>query len=336
MDLLYSRRVAYRITPRDRAAFKRCRRAWDLGSAMRQNREPVEPARTLDLGCALRDALAVYYFPGMWAWDRTIVRPLAVEAYLDSVRRQQARVRDLDPDESRAWAELLEIGATVLGRYFEWAPGVDRFTALRVAADFSVNLPDPLHPGHDLVAGGEPVRYEGRIDLLVQEDSAHWLVRHTVTQREWQDAGQLRLDEEGLAACWAWESFFLGMRIEGMVYNQLRAAPGIDLPQSQLFRRTRIPRNRVEIDPVGRQLALEALDMIDPQVRIYPNASDDHCPACAYRKPCLAMVAGLDPTPVLESVYRSRAATVAEVPRFSPGMHRGSRLPRTGGGETLH
>lgn len=78
--------------------------------------------------------------------------------------------------------------------------------------------------------------------------SAHWLVRHTVTQREWPDASQLRLDEEGLAACWAWESFFLGMRIEGMVYNELRATPGTDLPQSQLFRRTRCT-------DVGRRLA---------------------------------------------------------------------------------
>jgi hypothetical protein len=135
--------VAYRITPWDRAAFKRCRRAWDLGSTARQNREPLEPARTLDLGIALREAFAVYYFPGMWAWDRAIVRPLAMEAYLDAVRRQQARVRDLGSDEARAWGDQLEMGAAVLERYFEWAPGVDRFTAMRVATDFAVNLPDP-------------------------------------------------------------------------------------------------------------------------------------------------------------------------------------------------
>ena len=328
--------MAYRITPWDRVAFKRCRRAWDLGSTQRRNREPREPARTLDLGSALRDALAVYYFPGMWAWDRAIVRPLATEAYLDSVRRQQARVRDLGADEAGAWAELLDVGATVLGRYFEWAPSVDQFTAIRVATEFSVNLPDPLHPGHDLVTGGEPVRYEGTIDLLMQEGSSHWLVRHVVTRREWRDAGQLRLDEEGLAACWAWESFFLGMRIEGMVYNELRVAPEPDLAHCQLFRRTWIPRTRVEIEPVGRQLALEAMDMIDPRVRIYPNASDDHCAGCAYRTPCLAMVAGLDPTPVLESRYRRRATTAGPPPRFSPGMHRGSRLPSAGGGRTLH
>ena len=161
--------MAYRITPWDRAAFKRCRRAWDLGATERQNREPVEPPRTLDFAAALREALAVYYFPGMWAWDRSIVRPLAMEAYLEAVRRQQSRVRDLTVDETRAWAERLEIGAEVLQRYFEWAPRVDDFSVMRVATDFAVNLPDPHHPGHDLVSGGEPVRYAGTIDLLVQE-----------------------------------------------------------------------------------------------------------------------------------------------------------------------
>ena len=189
--------MAYRISPWDRAAFKRCRRAWDLGATERQNREPVEPPRRLDFAAALREALAVYYFPGMWAWDRSIVRPLAVEAYLEAVRRQQSRVRDLTVDETRAWAERLEIGAEVLQRYFEWAPRVDDFSVMRFANDFAVNLPDPHHPGHDLVSGGEPVRYAGTIDLLVQEDSAHWLVRHVVTQGAWRDAAQLRLDEEG-------------------------------------------------------------------------------------------------------------------------------------------
>src|SRR5262249_55398300 len=246
-------------------------RAGALGARPRQNREPLEPARTLDLGSALRDALAVYYFPGMWAWDRAIVRPLATEAYLDSVRRQQARVRDLDADETRAWAELLDAGATVLGRYFEWAPSVDQFTAMRVATEVSVNLPDPLHPGHDLVTGGEPVRYEGTIDLLVQEGSAHWLVRHVVTRREWRDAGQLRLDEEGLAACWAWESFFLGMRIEGMVYNELRVAPGTDVPHTSLFRRTRIPRTRAEIGAGGGASGAGGVDIIRPQRRVRAN-----------------------------------------------------------------
>ena len=171
--------MAYRITPWDRAAFKRCRRAWDLGATQRQNREPVEPPRTLDFAAALREALAVYYFPGMWAWDRSIVRPLAVEAYLEAVRRQQSRVRDLAVDETRAWAERLEIGAEVLQRYFEWAPRVDDFSVMRVANDFAVNLPDPHHPGHDLVSGGN------RSDMRARSTCSCGRTRRTGSSGTW-------------------------------------------------------------------------------------------------------------------------------------------------------
>jgi hypothetical protein len=65
--------MAYRFTPADRAAFKRCRRQWDFGARERRNLEPAEAAGTPGLEQAVRDALAVYYFPGMWDWQRSEV-----------------------------------------------------------------------------------------------------------------------------------------------------------------------------------------------------------------------------------------------------------------------
>jgi len=59
----------------DREWFKRCRRAWDLGSSARQDYEPVRPAGPSPLGPAIADALAVYYYPAMWDWQPAIVRP---------------------------------------------------------------------------------------------------------------------------------------------------------------------------------------------------------------------------------------------------------------------
>jgi hypothetical protein len=55
--------MAYRFTAADRAAFKRCRRQWDFGARERQNLEPVAVPAGPDLDLAVRDALAVYYFP---------------------------------------------------------------------------------------------------------------------------------------------------------------------------------------------------------------------------------------------------------------------------------
>src|SRR3954465_11401093 len=133
--------MAVVITPSDRHAFKRCRRAWDFGSRLRQGWEPDAEPATVDLTSAVRAALAVWYFPGMWEWGRAIVRPLAVEAY----RRVVA-----------AWPEghdaLASAGERLLDRYFDWAPSVDVFTPVRVETDFDVTIPDPANPRYDLVA----------------------------------------------------------------------------------------------------------------------------------------------------------------------------------------
>lgn len=63
------------VRPWEREAFKRCRRAWDLGATERQNYEPISTPSSPDLGEALRDALAIYYYPGMWEWGRSAERP---------------------------------------------------------------------------------------------------------------------------------------------------------------------------------------------------------------------------------------------------------------------
>ncbi|HET8787702.1 MAG TPA: hypothetical protein VFO47_03020, partial [Actinomycetes bacterium] len=79
--------MAYRFTPADRGAFKRCRRQWDFGARERQNLEPVEAVAGPDLELAVRDALAVYYFPGMWDWQRSVVLPLVVQGLARSAGR---------------------------------------------------------------------------------------------------------------------------------------------------------------------------------------------------------------------------------------------------------
>ena len=96
------------ITSSDRLAFKRCRRAWDLGSRLRQNWEPDGATDEVDLTGAIRAALAVWYFPGMWEWDRAIVRPLADEAWRRVVTSWPAGHDD-----------IVAMGAQVLDRYFE-------------------------------------------------------------------------------------------------------------------------------------------------------------------------------------------------------------------------
>ena len=71
--------VDYRITAAERTRFKRCRRQWDFASPHRRNLRSsgvVKPA----LPAALKDALAVYYYPGTWDWQHEVTQPLVHKA----------------------------------------------------------------------------------------------------------------------------------------------------------------------------------------------------------------------------------------------------------------
>ena len=136
----------YVVRPRESRLFRQCRRAWDFDARERQDLELTEPAQVFDFGEAIHDALDVYYFPGMWEWNREIVRPLAVAGFEKSMRRQRATyaaARDLSAEQVGDWEQHLELGADLLERYFEWALENDRFTPIQVATQFDVVVPDP-------------------------------------------------------------------------------------------------------------------------------------------------------------------------------------------------
>ncbi|MGH3795149.1 MAG: hypothetical protein ACRDSP_09690 [Pseudonocardiaceae bacterium] len=341
--------------PWETQLFRRCRRAWDMGARERQDYEPIEPTQVFDFDEAIHDALDVYYFPGMWDWNRAIVRPLTIQGFEKSMRRQRAaytRYRELSAEQVRDWDEHLELGTDVLERYFEWAQDVDRgLTPLQVAAQFDVHVPDPADPGSGLItADGRDLQYRVRIDLVViDENELYWLVEHrVVTDPQWPALDQLLIDEQALTRSWAWESGFLA-KIEGTIHNELRAARpasreaadpdvevrarpaagGIITQRSiESFRRTHIPRTELEIGLQGTTLAHQMQDMVDPSLRLYPNPVWEHCSNCAYRAPCLAMGQSLDERPILEASYRKRVGEDFEPGRlgsvwgFVPEVHR--------------
>ncbi|HEY3952497.1 MAG TPA: hypothetical protein VGM53_03920 [Streptosporangiaceae bacterium] len=219
--------MSYLVTSADRDAFARCGRQWDLSAQGRRNLVPLAPpgAGGPDLGRAVREALDIYYFPGMWDWPRQITLPL-VRQGLD---RALAGQRDQHPDAAveQAWPHQLAAGRDLLERYFAWAPAVDRFSPVQVGPEYDVMVLDPDHPGHGLLTpAGQPVRYRGRIGMLaVDASDAYWIVRHRVVDGDWPPTGTLLADEEMATACWAWEQFYPGMAITGTIDNELRIGP---------------------------------------------------------------------------------------------------------------
>jgi hypothetical protein len=360
--------VDCRITPDDRARFKRCRRQWDFASPTRRNLEPARRAEP-DLPTSIRDALASYYYPGTWDWSRQIVLPLVHKAFLRSVTSSAGST---DP------AQLVAAGRELLDRYFSWAPTVDDFAPIKIDHDLEVLVADPREPDRGIqTPDGRRVVYATRVDLLaVDSDDAYWVVRHQVVP-DWQDVDQLVQDEEAVAACWAWEQTYLGMEIAGTIHNEVRTTvePDVVHPPAQLsshwvaqhepsgggrsvpqhrrmyakrpdvntadrlahhragpVRRTVIRRTREEITGIGRLIGAEALEMTDPALVAYPSPAA-HCDDCAFVTPCLAMTETDDPAPVLTADYRRRSARAAPKPRLGQatwGFGRGAAPPIQG------
>jgi hypothetical protein len=305
----------FRIDAMDRAWFKRCRRAWDLSARARRNYAPAHAPSRPALPKALAEALAVYYFPGMWAWRREIVQPLVHQA--------------LDRASGNEPADAVAAAHALLDRYAAWATERDRFTPVRVAVEIEVNIPDPLISDRDLAtADGDPVRFATRVDALVLDDADDQprLLSHRIHGGPFADPEVLALDEGELTSCWAWEQLTLDPRISGILFNEVRLdGDGDD------FRRTAVPVTRAEVVLAGRQLGREVLDMLDAGLWPYPNPTPEWCAVCAFRAPCRAMREGHDPEPILRAAYVPRSDPPWEEGRLGGqtwGMNRGARPNR--------
>jgi hypothetical protein len=355
--------VDYRISPEDRARFKRCRRQWDFASPRRRDLEPAESIESSALSAAVKDALAVYYYPGTWDWQHELKQSLV----------HKAMRRSLEEADS---LEGLAAGTTLLDCYDGWAATVDDFAPVKIEHDVTALVPDPADPERGLLTpDGSGVIYTCRVDLLaVDAADEYWVVRHQIVD-DWRPVEELVLDEEVAAACWAWEQDYIGMEIAGTIHNEVRIDGPLDSPVDEpaamakpqpvaqhepsgggrsipqhvrlearesrptdggrveqrtagVLRRTRIRRTRDEIAAVGSLMAAEALDMTASPAT-YPSPGS-HCLACEFRVPCLSMFAGADPEPLLALDFRRRSGDAEQKPRLGQatwGFGRGAAPP---------
>ncbi|HYP92143.1 MAG TPA: hypothetical protein VER34_02945 [Mycobacterium sp.] len=351
----------FRIDPEQRARFKRCRRQWDFASPHRRGLEPADNTGPA-LPAALKDALAVYYYPGTWDWQHNVKQSLVQKAVERSLTDAGA-------------GDLVETAAALLDCYDAWASTIDDFAPVKIDHDVTGMVTDPAEPERGLLTpNGSGVVYACRVDLLaVDAADDYWVVRHQIVD-DWQDPDTLVRDEEAIAACWAWEQDYMGMEIVGTIHNEVRIdgpldrpAPatvrvhepvaqhegsggGRSIPQHQRksaraarvdarhrfdqriagpVRRTHIRRTRREIAAVGAQLAAEALDMTR-EPAIYPNPAA-HCSVCEFAAPCVTLFEGADPEPMLAAHFHRQPARAQPKPRLGQatwGFGRGAAPPR--------
>ena len=215
------------LRPSEMATFRRCRRAWDLGSRIRQNLVPAVPPRVFDFDRAIHDALAVYYYPAMDDWDKAIVRPLALKAFLramDEGRAHFEAVAEATAEQDEAFGEARELGQAILTCYFDWAAPQDALASIFSDQEYWAPIPCPDRPGEEMVDHrGHEVRYLGRVDQLFSDhNDEYWIAQHRLVAGEWAGDEDLLLDLPGLTDLWATELTYPQLKIAGIVYNELR------------------------------------------------------------------------------------------------------------------
>jgi hypothetical protein len=77
-----------------------------------------------------------------------------------------------------------------------------------------------------------------------------------------------------------------------------------DIGDENFIIRRPVRRNRHQLRNAGYRIYLEALDMLDPNTRIYPNISNSFkCLNCAFRAPCMAKEDGGDWEELIKQNY---------------------------------
>lgn len=72
------------------------------------------------------------------------------------------------------------------------------------------------------------------------------------------------------------------------------------------YMRHQIPKSAAEIANIEQNIGLEALDMIDPKIRLYPSAGRFGCNFCAFRQPCMEKNANSDFQYALDTMFEKR------------------------------
>jgi hypothetical protein len=77
-----------------------------------------------------------------------------------------------------------------------------------------------------------------------------------------------------------------------------------EIGDEQFFQRKLVRRNRHQLQNAGKRIYLEALDMLDPNLRIYPNLRKSwECIKCPFRPPCMAIETGEDANYLISENY---------------------------------
>lgn len=237
-------KLFHEVHTSERKSFRSCRRKWHW--SFRDKYYPNITAKPLEFGTAYHKAMETYYNPETWDEDRLI----SEEAILDFIevcatQRQNAINNsgdsELQPEQEIDYQERVELGKGMLRYYFkDVAPYIDKgWRPVSVEQSFAVPIKHPItgaeaiwckcetcwnkYRNSFLMSESEweglPVVYEGRMDMMAQDDKGfYWIFDWKTTARIMDTTEYLYLDDQISSYVWAMKK--LGLDVRGFQYHE--------------------------------------------------------------------------------------------------------------------
>lgn len=286
--------------------FKNCRREWDYFSRQKLTTKQSDTSHRW-FGTTIHECLGRYY--------------LYQENPVDVFRELT-----LGDPAAENWYDL---GISMMERYLDWAPTVDRFDrVLGAELQLFANLPN-----------GEKI--SGRVDLLVEQQGRLWVVDHK-TYQTFVDDSDLETDDQLMTYLYLVSQNYPDIPVGGAFYNQLRkripAEPSINkngsvskvaidttyeiyynaiiaqgcdpsdyqdqlnkLRGQEFFRRSVVVRDQAAQDAFVEELQAIVYSMNHDPI-IYPNRTT-YCRICDFANLCRIQSLGQDIDPVKQAFY---------------------------------
>jgi PD-(D/E)XK nuclease superfamily len=120
-------------------------------------------------------------------------------------------------------------------------------------------------------------------------------------------SGMFSVDRQNESTTYPMLMDWISRNMPGVALNEKQQAYVDYVRESgdeQFVIRRSVTRNQHQLKNAGYRLYLEAMDMLDPNIRIYPNMSNDwKCLKCAFRAPCIATEDGGDAEQLIRDNY---------------------------------
>lgn len=236
---------SHEIHTSERMSFRGCRRRWNW--IFIDNYYPIETPKPLEFGTAYHKAMEAYYNPSTWQWHekeetRQMLELRAIKIFVDKCESQKAKYLSrtdrerLDEDVATDYTERVELGIGMLKYYFSIAPPLDKFKTLSTEQQFTVPVINPDTGEQLLCQCGKPIVYDGRIDMLCEDEFGDYWIFDWKTARSIQtDDTFLYLDDQITSYCWALQ-MVLGIKVRGFIYHEQKKSFPVP-PKENKFRR---------------------------------------------------------------------------------------------------